>query len=225
MTNTPSPSNKRGIIEALAPDPSSEQRKFYESLKALSKSFQSSLNELEKLSVFALMPEERLREEAELRGLVQHHSESLPDFRSRVSKAEEWQRLAGTKLGIEKFLKYLGYSNYRFERVRDFIPQHWNEVHLYLKTLKTSASDAEYLDFLLSQLKPAIVVFRVYYHGDYRLAWTKPTRSEGDGVGSVQGQSWLAQNPTFKTDGTLGGQFYLPDFKQYDMNNYEQYDR
>ena len=42
-------------IQELAPNPESEQRKFYESLKTLSSGFQASLNELEKLSVFALM--------------------------------------------------------------------------------------------------------------------------------------------------------------------------
>lgn len=217
--------NPHEAIAAIAPQQHSEQRKFYQALATLSGDFKGTATTLEGLSLFLEMPAERLREEAQLRGFIQHPTESLADFRRRVARAEEWQILAGSKLGLQRFLDYLGYTAYRFERVRDHVEEAWNEVNLYIKTHRTSLIEARYLDFLLAQLKPAIVVFRIYYYGNARSAHPAP-RAEGDGLGYVHGQSRLAPLREIPQGrGHSHSSFVLPDFKQYDMDHYEAYDQ
>ena len=67
------------------------------------------------------------------------------------------------KLGIEKFLTYLGYQKFRLERLRESDPTKWNKVNLFIETLKVSLQDTEYLRFILNLLKPAIAELHILY--------------------------------------------------------------
>ena len=170
-------------ISSVAPNPQSEKRKFLRAQTSLSVTLENHASQIAEQSLFATMPAQCLQEEAATRQMVHFEGEDEQDFRLRLARTEEWKVLAGTCLGIDRFLAALGYPGIQFEKGRLFGDRYWNEVCIHLPSRGRGDDNAQYLPFFLEHLKPAIARFHIFYRGQVHVPFPQST-------GKGRGKGW-----------------------------------
>lgn len=96
---------------------------------------------------------------AAARGIARHPLESDAQFRARVVKAYAWQLQGGGQAGLPSILRAYGYPECTVESLREEDPERWAEFWLVAPLPSQgegfSARDAELLDWVVAEQKPA----------------------------------------------------------------------